>query len=353
MAKAHIEVNVFVGEELKCQVFIGEEQKEIDLATTRNNVLQVVKDFLPLNYIFTKPVGKQEHARIPVASGQETFVKLGKCLVHDDEDSVNLYLQETESVAKRTSSAPSPPKPKRLRQQPVFKYFQTSETATTSAADYSAARGRVYLYSESTIEKATDRRQDYYRFWNEKAEELCSSPSFSKYSKQELHGIIDTHWRMHATELCIRDAEREEELAKSLSQEIPGHKLALSAKTVNKNLNLLREQHQQIRSINEEITALRARGLSPQVKTTIKQKEEELKNSLTELKLAQDRLRKSVAGLTTSRTQALASVKRKTQKRNSQASSEIETEHGDSSEEAATISASEEADIARQVIEDW
>lgn len=157
---------------------------------------------------------------------------------------------------------------------------------------------------------------------------------------------------MHATELCIRDAEREEELAKSLSQEIPGHKLALSAKTVNKNLNLLREQHQQIRSINE-ITALRARGLSPQVKTTIKQKEEELKNSLTELKLAQDRLRKSVAGLTTSRTQALASVKRKTQKRNSQASSEIETEHGDSSEEAATISASEEADIARQVTEDW
>ena len=100
-------------------------------------------------------------------------------------------------------------------------------------------------------------------------------------------------------------------MAKSLSQEIPGHKLALSAKTVNKNLKLLREQDQQIRSINDEITALRAQGLSPQVKTTIKQKEEELKKSLTELKLAQDRLRKSVAGLTTCRTQALASVKKK------------------------------------------
>lgn len=149
---------------------------------------------------------------------------------------------------------------------------------TTSAADYSAARGRVYLYTESTIEKATDRRKEYYRFWNEKAEELCSSPSFSKYSKQELHGIIDTHWRMHATELCIRDGERGEELAKSLSQEIPGHKLALSAKTVNKNLRLLRKQDQQIRSINDEITALRAQGLSPQVKTTIKQKEEEVLN---------------------------------------------------------------------------
>ena len=40
MAKSHIEVNVFVGEELKCQVFITDEQKKINLATTRNNVLQ-------------------------------------------------------------------------------------------------------------------------------------------------------------------------------------------------------------------------------------------------------------------------------------------------------------------------
>jgi len=53
MANSHIEVNVFVAEELGCQVFITGEQKEIDLATTRNNVVQVVKDFLPLNYIFT------------------------------------------------------------------------------------------------------------------------------------------------------------------------------------------------------------------------------------------------------------------------------------------------------------
>lgn len=119
MAKAHIEVNVFVGEEPKCQVFIFDEQKKIDLATTRNNTLQVVKDSLPLNYIFTKPVEKQERASIPVASGQETFVSLAKCLVHDDEDSINLYLQETESVASTLST----PKPKCLHQQPVFKYF--------------------------------------------------------------------------------------------------------------------------------------------------------------------------------------------------------------------------------------
>lgn len=114
---AHIEVNVFVGEELKCQVFITDEQKEIDLTTTRNDVLQVVKDFLPLNFLFTKPVGKQESTRIPVAPGQETFVKLGKCLVHDEDDLLNLYLQQTESAGKRPSITLNSPKPKRLRQQ--------------------------------------------------------------------------------------------------------------------------------------------------------------------------------------------------------------------------------------------
>ena len=71
MMKAHIKVNMFVWEELKCPVFISAEQKEIDLATTRNNVLHVVKDFLPLNCIFTKLVGKQEHTCIPVASEQD------------------------------------------------------------------------------------------------------------------------------------------------------------------------------------------------------------------------------------------------------------------------------------------
>lgn len=114
-----------------------------------------MKDFLPLNYIFTKPVGKQERARIPVTSGQETVVSLGKCLIHDDKNSLNLHLQETDSVAKRTSSTLSTPKPKRLYQQPVFKYLQTSGM-TTLATNCSVAHGRVYLYPESTIEKATD-----------------------------------------------------------------------------------------------------------------------------------------------------------------------------------------------------
>ena len=175
---AHIEVNVFVGEELKCQVFITDEQKEIDLTTTRNDVLQVVKDFLPLNFLFTKPVGKQESARIPVAPGQETFVILGKCLVHDEDDSLNLYLQQTESAGKRPSSTLNSPKPKRLRQQPVYKYFQTSGMPTTSAADYSAARGRVYLYTESTIEKATDRRKGYYRSGTRKWKSCAHRPAF-------------------------------------------------------------------------------------------------------------------------------------------------------------------------------
>ena len=152
--------------------------------------MQAVKDFLPDTFIFTKQVGDQP---IPVVNGQEDVVTLEKRLIKDD-DTFGLYIEETGK-----QSLPSvAPKPKQMRQQSVVKYFGNDN----STAHFSAARGRVYLYPESQIEKSTDRRKDYYKFWNEKAEELCSSPSYDKYSKQELHGIIDSHWRIHATQIC-------------------------------------------------------------------------------------------------------------------------------------------------------
>ena len=180
-----------------------------------------------------------------------------------------------------------------MRQQSVVKYLGNDN----STAHFSAARGRVYLYPESQIEKSTDRRKDYYKFWNEKAEELCSSPCFDKYSKQELHGIIDSHWRIHATQICIRDAEQEQQLIEPLSHEFRAHKLLLSAKTVSKNVDLLKEEKRKISHLNDELTTLRAGPKTLDTKKEMQNKEKELKNLLTNLKLAQDRLRKSVDGL--------------------------------------------------------
>lgn len=84
---AHIEVNVFVGEELKCQVFITDEQKEIDLTTTRNDVLQVVKDFFPLTsysqsllenktvHVFLWPLDKKPLSNLENASSTMRMIR--------------------------------------------------------------------------------------------------------------------------------------------------------------------------------------------------------------------------------------------------------------------------------------
>ena len=241
----------------------------------------------------------------------------------------------------------------------MYKYFQASGTKlSSSTTHYSAARGRVYLYSESDIDRATDRRKEYYKFWNAKAEELCSAPTFSKYSRQELHGIIDSHWRMHATSLCIRDAEHEQELVNSLSHELPrGSKLLLSGKTVSKNLDLLREEHGKIKHLNEELNALRFGELTVQARKSIQMKEKELKKALTDLKLAQDRLRKSVDGLTKSRTIALASAKVKGEKRaadSSNQTTEVELDQSCEDLELADLNVNEESVLAQEVVnEDW
>ena len=46
------------------------------------------------------------------------------------------------------------------------------------------------------IERASAGCKEYYTFWNNKAQELCSDQTFTGYKKQEHHGIIATVWQM-------------------------------------------------------------------------------------------------------------------------------------------------------------
>ena len=84
MAEALNEVSVSVGGALKCQVFISNQHKVLNLMMARNNVMEVVKDFLPADsFIFTKRVGDQA---IPVATGKENVVSLDKCRILNSGD---------------------------------------------------------------------------------------------------------------------------------------------------------------------------------------------------------------------------------------------------------------------------
>ena len=120
---------------------------------------------------------------------------------------------------------------------------------------------------------------------------------------------------MHATKLCIEDAEQEQQLIESLSQELKGHKLLLSAKTVRKNIDLLKEEERKVNHLSDELTTLRSGTKTVDARKAMQSKEKEFKDKMTELKLAQDRLRKSVDGLTKSRLQVLSSTAMKGDKK--------------------------------------
>lgn len=86
-------------------------------------------------------------------------------------------------------------------------------------------------------------------------------------------------------------------------------------------------------------------------------KEKELKKALTDLKLAQDRLRKSVDGLTKSRTTALASAQVKGEKRaadSSNQTTEVELDQSCEDLELADLNVNEESVLVQKVVnEDW
>ncbi|CAH3172762.1 unnamed protein product, partial [Porites lobata] len=140
-----------------------------------------------------------------------------------------------------------------------------------------SARGRVHLYSSRDIERATDGRKEYYKFWNSKAQELCSDPHFNNYRKQELHGVIDTAWQMRSCEILTAKVEAE---LQNMSESKPGS----SNKTVTKNIERVKEAKRVANELNRQIRQLKqqwnVKG-GKAVKGEVIQKEEKLSDAMT------------------------------------------------------------------------
>lgn len=261
-------------------------------------------EFVPQHYRFLKPIN--ENSKIPLAVKQEKLVTLRKCLV-DRNREFSLYLQRCEEKlcanidGKRCSKEvlmstetecpdqkvdETVPK-KRAKQTTIETAFKIRTERPKDPVD--SARGRVHLYSSRDIEKATDGRKEYYKFWNSKAQELCSDPHFNNYRKQELHGVIDTAWQMRSCEILTAKVEAE-------LQKVSESKPRSQNKTVTKNIKRVKEGKRVANKLNCQIRQLKeqwnVKG-GKAVKGEIIQKEEKLSDAMTEVKLALDALRKS------------------------------------------------------------
>lgn len=299
------EIDVFVDEKISSQLFVKEKDMNLSLMEVKGALLEDVSEFVAQHYRFLKPMSG--NSKIPLVAKQEKLVTLRKCLIERNGD-FSLYLQSCEEKPSGNINGKScskeqvlmstetecpdqkvdkPVPRKRAKQTTIESAFKIRTEHPKEPLD--SARGRVHLYSSRDIEKATDGRKEYYKFWNSKAQELYSDPPFNDYRKQELHGVIDTAWQMRLCEILTAKVEAE---LQNMSESKPGSR----NKTVIKNINRVKEAKRVANKLNLQIRQLKQqlneKG-GKAVKGEIIWKEEKLSDAMTEKKLVLDALRKS------------------------------------------------------------
>ena len=66
-----------------------------------------------------------------------------------------------------------------------------------------AAKKGIKIFSDQQIQAVSGYERLYRLFWNRKAEELCPSPSFVKWSKSAITGVIVTEWSLKKPPCCV------------------------------------------------------------------------------------------------------------------------------------------------------
>ena len=71
-----------------------------------------------------------------------------------------------------------------------------------------AAKKGMKIFTNQQINAVSGYERLYRLFWNRKAEELCRSPSYAKWSKSAITGVIATEWSLKKTALLFNHATR-------------------------------------------------------------------------------------------------------------------------------------------------
>ena len=71
-----------------------------------------------------------------------------------------------------------------------------------------AAKKGMKIFTNQQIHAVNGYERLYRLFWNRKAEELCRSPSYAKWSKNAIRGVIATEWSLKKTALLFNHATR-------------------------------------------------------------------------------------------------------------------------------------------------
>lgn len=263
------EVLLYVNEELTCTV-IFDDDEDATVESFRKNILnEQVDDILSFPQKFTRLVNSK---RLVVRAKQEQSLKLAQCFnLEADEKAIRLREEAsirpeewgTASAASSTTvevASVEEPALKREKAvmgsaskrfkvsgQPTILDFATGQSPSRKVTSdrYSFATARkVKIFTEREIESSTGLQKLYRRFWNEKAEEICSESNLRSFKPGEVQGAINVAQTLDKTWHIREEIDSlKEEVSHPLSNAIL-KKVTASNKTTEKNNNRVESAQQ-------------------------------------------------------------------------------------------------------------
>lgn len=156
-----------------------------------------------------------------------------------------------------------------------------------------AAKKGMKMFTNQQIHAVSGYERLYTLFWNRKAEELCRSPSYAKWSKNAITGVIATEWSLKKTALLFNHATR-------LMNQEPGSgaKRKQKADTVHQGALSMLNEHKNLLHLDEELRKLkRPDNTKRDKKKKIQAMEDAMQAKITELKKRQEALRKGLENM--------------------------------------------------------
>lgn len=123
---------------------------------------------------------------------------------------------------------------------------------------YSFARARkVKIFAGSEIEGSAGLQKVYRKFWNRKAEEICSNNNLKSFKAEEVQGAINVAWTLEKSRHLKEDIDKmKEEISQPCSSNAV-EKVIASNKTIEKNSNRVESAHKELSKTQNELMEAR------------------------------------------------------------------------------------------------
>lgn len=158
------------------------------------------------------------------------------------------------------------------------------------------AEKAIKIFNNQQVNAVSGYERLYRLFWNKKAEELCRNPSFAKWSKTAITGVIATEWSLKKTALLLNHATRLMDHKPTTSDN--NNKRKQKTDTVYQGSLSMLNEHKNLLRLDEELRNLkRPDNTTRNKKKKILAMEDAMQAKITQIKKRQEALRKGLENL--------------------------------------------------------